>query len=139
MGKSNAGRPTVMTEDTLGKLEQAFAFDATVEEACFFADINPDTYYRYVKEHPEFSERVRALRQKPVLKARETIVQGLEDPNNARWYLERKRKAEFSTRSETEISGGDPVRLLLEKYGVTEEIEDARKALPEKEDIPPTE
>lgn len=128
MAKSNAGRPTVMTETTLGKLEEAFAYDATIEEACFYADINPDTYYRYVKEHPEFSERVKALRQRPILKARQTVVAALNDAKNAQWYLERKVKAEFSPRSEIEHSGGaDPVKVLLDKYGVTEEKENDRQ------------
>jgi hypothetical protein len=111
------GRPTSMTEATLGKLEEAFAFDATVEEACFYADINPDTYYVYVKAHPEFSERVKALRQRPVLKARQTIVTGLDEPKNAQWYLERKRKQEFGANLLVD-QGDNPIRILLEAYGL---------------------
>lgn len=128
MAGSNAkhpgGRPTVMTPEVLVKLETAFSYDSTIEEACFFADINPDTYYRYVKEHPEFSERVKALRQKPILAARKKVIEEIEnDTKNAQWYLERKRKDEFSQKIEQEHSGGeDPVRLLLERYGITEEI-----------------
>lgn len=96
------GRPTIMTKQTIGKLEQAFAFDATVREACFYADIHPDTYYDYIKKHPDFSDRCEALRNKPILKARETVVRAIStNPDIAFKYLERKRKDEFSTRVES--------------------------------------
>lgn len=99
--KHPGGRPTVMTEAVIGKLEQAFAYDSTIKEACFYAGINPDTYFAYAKEHPEFSERVEALRQRPILAAREEVVKAIKtDPRNAQWYLERKRKDEFSIKQE---------------------------------------
>lgn len=94
------GRKTVMIPAVLGKLEHVFALDGTVEEACFYADINPDTYYTYVKTHPEFSERVEALKMKPVLAARETVIKDLNTPSGAQWYLSRKRKIEFGTGEE---------------------------------------
>jgi hypothetical protein len=46
------------------------------------------------------------LREKPVLIARQTVVKSLKDnPEMALKYLERKRKKEFSTRTETDITG----------------------------------
>lgn len=108
-----AGRPLAVTEAVLGKLQEAFAYDATIEEACFYADINPDTYYTYVKKHPEFSERVKALRQRPILAARKKIVTEIEtDVNTAKWYLERKSRAEFAQRQE--FTGADGERLGVE-------------------------
>ena len=131
-----AGRPTIMTETVLGKLQEAFAYDATIEEACFYADINPDTYYTYAKVNKEFSERVAALRQRPVLAARKKIVSEIEtDVNVAKWYLERKRKAEFASRSE--LTGADGEALPAPIFGglsVTnnevDEESDAREDLP---------
>jgi hypothetical protein len=118
MAKSNAGRPTVMTESTLGKLEEAFAYDSTVEEACFYANINPDTYYVYVKQHPEYSERIAALRQRPVLAARRKVVTEIDnDTKNAQWYLERKRKQEFGANLLVD-QGENPIRILLDAYGL---------------------
>lgn len=104
------GRPTVMTPEVVGKLEEAFAIDASVSEACFYADISRDAFYDYVKKNPEFSDRVEALRQKPILKARQTIVKSLDNPDDARWYLERKVKNEFANR--TEITGSQGKELL---------------------------
>lgn len=98
---TNIGRPTVMTDDVLRKLEQVFALDGTIEEACFYADIAPSSYYLYIKANPAFSERVEALRLKPVLAARETIINDLATPSGAQWYLSRKRKTEFGTGEES--------------------------------------
>lgn len=113
MARKNAkhpgGRPTKMTEATLGKLEEAFAFGASDKEACFYADINPDTLYEYQKKYPKFTERKEALKQLPILKARKTIVDSLSDPKNAQWYLERKAKQEFALRQE--VTGADGEQL----------------------------
>lgn len=89
------GRPTVMTEDVLHKLEEAFALGCTDLEACLYADISKTVLYNYQKEHPEFVERKEELKEKPVLKARTTVVKSLDDPNHAFKYLERKKRGEF--------------------------------------------
>ena len=54
MGKA-VGRPTIMTPQVLQKLELAFSYGCTDDEACFFADIAPATLYNYQKEYPEFT------------------------------------------------------------------------------------
>lgn len=107
--KLKVGRPTAMTESILGKLEEVFAIGGTDSEACFYADISPDTLYSYQLKNPEFTERKEALKNKPILLARQEVVKGIKgNPNFALSYLERKLKGEFSTRQEVESS----VRLI---------------------------
>lgn len=89
------GRPTVMTPEVIAKLEQAFALDSTVLEACSYADISTNAFYDYLKEHEEFKDRIAKLRQRPILKARQTVVKSLDDAGNAFKYLERKARKEF--------------------------------------------
>ena len=98
----DVGRPTVMTEQLLGKLEEGFAYGMTDKEACFYADIDPDTLYEYQKKFPKFTERKKALKDKPVMKARQTIVDALDDPTHSKWYLERKKSDEFGSKQEIE-------------------------------------
>lgn len=93
-----------MTGEKVKKLEEVFALDGTVEEACFYADISKQTYYNWLEKNPELVDRFEALRQTPILKARKTVVRALSNPNIAMSYLERKRKAEFSVRQEIEHS-----------------------------------
>jgi len=112
-------RPTKMTEAVLGKLEQAFAYGSSDKEACFYAGINPDTMYDYQKLHPEFTERKEALKERPILEARQKVVGDIKnDVKVAQWYLERKRKSEFSTKIETEQTGLDPVGDILRAAGI---------------------
>ena len=98
--KSNAGRPTVMTAETVSKLEQAFSNGATDVQACFYAGISKQTLYDYQKKHPEFIDRKEALKSNLRLIAKNTLAKSIRDgdTNDAKWYLERKEKNEFSTK-----------------------------------------
>lgn len=100
----------------LEKIEQAFAIGCTDQEACNYAEITPDQLYYYTREiSPEFQARKEALKEKPILKAKQTIVKSLDQPEHAKWYLERKAKHEFSARSELTGEGGE--RILIPIYG----------------------
>lgn len=96
----------------LAKLEEAAAIDASLSERLFYANISKDSYYRYLKAHPEFRDRLEALKNKPVLKARKRVVEGIDESyNNAMDYLKRKKKDEFSERHENTGADGDPLML----------------------------
>ena len=104
--KSNAGRPTKMNEDTVNKLEQAFAIGCTDTEACLYADITRQTLTTYQNKNPKFLDRKQLLKDLPVLQARTTVVEHLQgDPGSAKWYLERKKKDEFGPKQEIDLTG----------------------------------
>lgn len=106
--KNKVGRPTKITKMVLRKLEEAFLLGCTDREACFCAGIMPSTLYEYCKKNTEFSERKELLKEQPVFKARKSVVGALEsNPDLALKFLERKKKDEFSLRSEvTGAEGG---------------------------------
>ena len=97
-----AGRPTVITQDVLRKLEEAFALGCTDVEACFYAGISKTAFYEYQADNPQFAERKEALKEQPVLKARKVVLDAIEegDKQSSQWYLERKKKDEFSQKTE---------------------------------------
>ncbi len=98
-------------DDIIRKLEQAFALDCTIEEACLYAGIGKSTYYDNLPKNKGLAERFEALRNTPVLKARQSVIKSFDsDPNLALKYLERKRRAEFSVRQE--LTGADGNELL---------------------------
>ena len=100
------GRPTVMTKDVLLKLEDAFRFCYTDEEACLYADISPTPFYEYQKKHPEFAERKKALRLYPNLHAKEELVKGIKGSiDQARWWAKNKMRDEFGEKSTVELKG----------------------------------
>lgn len=88
-----------MTSESINKLETAFSFDCSIDEACLYAGITPPTYYKWLKKNPELVKRFELLRNTPILAARKTVVKKLEESyTNAMDYLSRKRKGEFSTK-----------------------------------------
>lgn len=103
------GRPTVMTEDTLRKLEEAFLMGLTDIEACLYANIGQSTLYDYCRDNTEFSERKEMLKQQPKIKAKINLTKSIDngDLYDSRWYLERKAKEEFSTKQEIDNNIGN--------------------------------
>lgn len=100
--KKMVTKPTKMTKETIAKLEAAFAVDASIIEACFYAGIDDSTYYRFKKENKEKCEQMERLRLKPILAARERIAKSVQTSDQmASWFLERKRKNEFATKTIT--------------------------------------
>lgn len=107
---AKTGRPPVITEIVLQKLEEVFALGGTDKEACIYADISPATLYNYQEFHPDFLERKELLKQKPILLARRTINDNLmDDLPTARWYIER-RDRDFNPKTEVDVtSKGDKI------------------------------
>ena len=102
--KSNAGRPTVITIGSLAKLEEGFVYGYTDEQACLYADISSASLYRYIQDNKEFWERKELLKEQTKMRAKKVISDKINewDDFNARWYLERKWKDEFSLRQENQ-------------------------------------
>lgn len=112
---AEVGRPTKLTPEIVGKLKQAFAIGATVEEACFYAEINKTTYYDWIKVNEELNNEFERLKQKPILEARQEVVKGLKgNPEFALKFLERKKKDEFSLRTELTGTTNEPIKFILE-------------------------
>lgn len=110
------GRPTVMTEEIISKLEHAFSIGCTDLESCFYADISKDSLYRYQLEHPDFCERKEQLKASPIFIARTTVVREIAEKGElALKYLERKKKDEFSPSSDLNLGGqsDNPVNMNI--------------------------
>lgn len=123
--KNKGGRPPSIGEEDVAKLEQAFAIGANVKEALNYAKISRDSYYRFLKKNPEFRNRFEELRTGPILKALQTLYNNLDEPETAKWLLERRRKDEYSTRQEL----GGEVRLNLWQEFIKKANKDAPKYL----------
>lgn len=115
------GRPNVIDNNVLRKLEEAFSFGATDLEACHLANISKTTLYDYQGKNPEFAERKEGLKDMLKYQARVNISKEINKGNleTSRWYLERKAKEEFSTRQDL---GHDlKARMALEKINLFDE------------------
>lgn len=107
-----------MTAEKIKKLEEAFALDCTIKEACLYADISIQTLYNRQEADPKLFERFELLREQPVLTARQSVINNMKkDGDLALKYLERKRKNEFSPRQEIEHSGSLDIGQVLQEIG----------------------
>lgn len=104
--RKGIGRPTIMTDQVKDKILYACSIGCSMTECALYADISLDTLYKYRKKVPAFAERMDLLRNKPILKARENVIQALEehDPIMSRWYLERKKADEFTVKHDVTVS-----------------------------------
>lgn len=123
------GRPTVMTETVLLKLEKAFMNAFSDEMACLYADISETALYNYCKENPEFAKRKEVLKLNPNLTAQKTLVDDLTNTGGARWWAE-KKMPDFMPKSKVELSGQvDGVEITDAVRQVTANFEKQMKAI----------
>ena len=97
-----------ITVEKLHDLKFAFCIGATTVEACGYADITEQGYNKWLRDMPEdlrleWKFLVEQWKRDLVLKARHSVFVEMDDPNMAKWYLERKRRDEFATRTEQEL------------------------------------
>lgn len=116
MEEKKPGRPTVMTPEVISKLEDSFLYDMTHDEACLRAGISRSTLGLYLSENPEWRERVELLRNQPFTRARIAWINSFSDESKpnvdaAIKYLERKKKDEFSPRSEVTGKDGEGIEF----------------------------
>lgn len=107
-------------------LIDAYKIDANDDEACSYAGITLGQL-RYFKElHPDFLQVKHACHQILGLKAKQALAKKVE--NEPEWYLERRRKEEYSTRTEQTGANGRDLYdgLAQEMRQLGEEIRGSR-------------
>lgn len=120
------GRPTVMTIETISKLEQAFLQGLSDTEACLYADIGTATLYLYCQDNPDFSERKELLKEKVKMRAKLNVSDAIEkgDRTLSQWYLERRDKA-FSSKQEIDhTTKGDKIESSETIKELTQKLND---------------
>lgn len=125
------GRPTVLTPQVVAKLVAAFQNGLTKTQAFRYAGISKDAYYDNMKKDEAFADKMRDAQEHLNFKAREVIAQAITNGSdmNARWWLERKAKDEFSPRREVTGNGGGPVKTKNTNIEVEVNDEELNEAL----------
>lgn len=90
-----------------------------MSQACAYADVSREAYYLWTKNDKRLLDRFEALRQRPVLKALETVSREIgNDGNLALKYLERRFPEEYADKQKS--IGENPILVLLQAYGVVD-------------------
>lgn len=87
------------------RLIDAYKIDANDEEACVYAGIFVSNLKYFNELHPDFLLVKTACHNVLGLKAKKALAAKVEQ--SPEWYLERKRKSEYSTRSEVTDPNAD--------------------------------
>jgi hypothetical protein len=116
------GRPTSMTLGTVQKLQAAFQRGFSVSTACKIARISRETYYKWLKDSEDFSDRMEGAQEYAKILAGDVILdvlqdihRGKKDPqtgevvpkkysettvaNTAKWFVEKTEKEIFGSQS----------------------------------------
>ncbi len=113
--QNKGGRPSLFTEERVGKLEDAFRFDASVKQACAYARIPTDTFYEWIKKrdgfsdkteekkYQEFRERIAAAREFPLIWCKRTLV-GAALKGNVKAAIEVLRRRDPDYKDKLEIT-----------------------------------
>ena len=118
------GRPTVLTNECVQKLEDAFKAGFNVSEACYIAGISRATYYEHTAANEAFSDRMAHAKAWVSLRAKHAVVTAIDkgDLGAAKWWLERKARNEFGAnaiededvwRQQTKTNEVDPLSIML--------------------------
>jgi len=112
MGKT--GRPSSITEEIIQKFEQCYRDGSTDREACLVTGIPESTYYENLKNNKDFSDRIDIAKEYTTQLAKAIIARKVArgDLDTAKWWVERKNKKAFSSR--TELSGPDGESLKIQ-------------------------
>ncbi|EQD38876.1 hypothetical protein B2A_11310 [mine drainage metagenome] len=97
--KAKIGRPAAINEDTVRKLEASLASGYGVSSACHFSGVSRSTYYEHLAMDKDFSDKMRMAEEWCTFRARQVILQAIDngDIKAAQWWLERKSKFEFGS------------------------------------------
>ena len=110
-----AGRPTKYSPQVVQRLTDALRGGNTRRASCAVADVSQDSLALWLRIYPEFAEAV----EKAEGKAEAKMVSIIRDASEttwqaAAWWLERKHKAEWSSRVEQTGADGSPVKVIVE-------------------------
>ena len=115
-------------------LEMAYSMGFDDFESCAAAKITRKKFNKMLEKYPLLGEKIDMWKQNPVLLAKSVVMNKIAEGNlyAAQWWLERRKKEEFSQSTKMEITSTETKRL--ETKVTVEQIEDIRNKIPIKID-----
>jgi hypothetical protein len=110
-----AGRPTKYTPATVEKLTDALRGGNTRRASCAAASISQETLARWLAENVDFRDAIEKAEGEAELRNLAVIQDATRTTwQAAAWWLERKHKADWSSRVEQTGADGSPVKVIVE-------------------------
>ena len=117
--KEQIGRPTVMNETTVLKLEQALRDGFSVEMACYTSGVGRSTYYEHLQQDCDFADKMELAKEYTTQRAKQVVAQAINagQVKVAQWWLERKARDEFSDK---------PMQVVEQKHDLFAKVDTAK-------------
>lgn len=127
--KKPAGGQTKYSEEIVRQLEAAFHIDATIEEACAYADITKPTYYSWLQKVVGFALRMEKAQQMPLLKAKKTVLKTIEEGDGrlSMDFLKSRQPKRYADRLQIIPLPASLPELAAEEERLRIEIEDIER------------
>lgn len=124
---------SVFTPSTINKLIAAFNNGFNISEACHYAEIGRDTYYKKIQRDPEFKEKMAKAQSAVGRKAKEVIVHSIQEGNTGdAWRWLERRDPDFKPKQEIENADlqekRDRLKEFLDELGKDDEPEETEIA-----------
>jgi len=141
--KTDTGRPTKKTAEVIAKLQEAFLYNCTEEEACAYAWIDQTTFIRWKKEDEKFDQRVHWAKQQYAFAIKRAsykraINTKTKDSTDILFRIDKRYKEEEENQNTT-VTILDIARIMQEKRLAREnwdiiEVKEDKKALDDKKE-----
>lgn len=102
------GRPTIYEPELCETLPDMFMQGESITEVCVKLGISRDTFYRWMKLYPDFSDAVKIGLEKSEAwweKLGRAGAAGVTDINPPVWIFNMKNRFKWSDRSDVSVSG----------------------------------
>lgn len=119
--KNVNGRPTVITDECVKKLEDMLRLGCTDKASCAYAEISRESFYNRIQKDDTFRDRMENARNYAIIASRQIIIQKIlkeKDPEYAKWYLEKHDVKTSGVQQSTQVN---IFQDLKEKYTKKEE------------------
>ena len=116
--KLDTWRPTKKTPEVLEKLQEAFWFKCTEEEACAYAGIHFDTLHDRMKNDKEFSDKIQLWKNAYIVNIKKASYQrAMNTKNKDSTEILMKVDKDFSDKVEVkwEVTLVDAIAMLKQK------------------------
>lgn len=91
------GAPAVITPPVETQILMGVRAGMSINTASAYAGVPKSTVHDYIKNNPDFSDKIQTIRETPLSLALMTVYQALEagDLETSKWYIEQCRKREI--------------------------------------------
>jgi hypothetical protein len=113
--KPGPGRPTKYNQETVEAILQALRDGNTRKDSCSVAGISEETFSQWRKRYPEFLDSIEKAEGKAAFHAVNVVRSAMDSGvwQAAAWWLERRRKQDWSLRTETVGADGSPLEIVI--------------------------